>query len=108
MKHVVISVYINAVPVSVMLQLYLWHDLCNIIFKIKHKLYIVSRSASPLPSTPPNEKFLVLACLMVCAEYIYLLDRSINEGFLSQYGLKKCDLMQTPCRLGFFCHMEIM
>jgi hypothetical protein len=38
---------INAVAVSVML--YLQHDFYNIVFKIKHKLYI----ASGLPPPPP-------------------------------------------------------
>ena len=37
--------YVN----SVMLRLYLWHDLCNRIFKIEHILPI----ASPLPALPP-------------------------------------------------------
>jgi hypothetical protein len=46
-----IFMYINAVADSVML--YLWHDFHNTIFKIKHKLYSASGSASPLP----NEKF---------------------------------------------------
>jgi hypothetical protein len=30
-----------------MLQLYLWHDFYNTIFKIKYKLYIASWSAPP-------------------------------------------------------------
>jgi hypothetical protein len=37
--------YVNAVADSVMLQLYLRHDFYNVIFKIKHKLYIASGSA---------------------------------------------------------------
>jgi len=46
MERVVnICMYINAVTNSFMLLLYLWHDFCNIIFKIKHKLYIASGSA---------------------------------------------------------------
>jgi hypothetical protein len=39
--------YINAVADSVVL--YLQHNFCNVIFKITHKLYIVSGAASPLP-----------------------------------------------------------
>jgi len=38
--------FMNAVEISVMLQLYLQHECYNIIFKIKHKLYIAS---GPLP-----------------------------------------------------------
>jgi hypothetical protein len=49
-----ICVYINAVAGSVMWQLYLQHDFCNIIFKIKRKLYIASGSA---PLLPPGQKF---------------------------------------------------
>ena len=53
-----ICMYINAVANSVMLQLR--HDFYNIIFKIKHKLYIASGSA-PAPS---SEKFWMRAyCL---------------------------------------------
>jgi hypothetical protein len=40
-----ISMYTNAVAYSVML--YLRRDFCNIIFKIKRKLYIKSGSAPP-------------------------------------------------------------
>jgi hypothetical protein len=49
--------YVNVVANSVML--YLQNDFCNIIFKIKDKLYITSGSAPP----PPNEKFLVRTCV---------------------------------------------
>jgi hypothetical protein len=49
-----IRMYINTVSDSVML--YLQHDFCNIIFKIQHKLYIASGSASPPP--PPERKIL--------------------------------------------------
>jgi len=37
--------YINAVAITVLLQLYLQHDFNNIIFKIIHKLHITSVSA---------------------------------------------------------------
>jgi hypothetical protein len=47
--------YINAVANSVMLQLYLRHDFCNTVFKIKYKLYIASRSAAPPPFPAPSE-----------------------------------------------------
>jgi hypothetical protein len=47
-----IRMYINAVAGSV--KLCLQHDFYNIIFKIKHKLYIASGSAPP---PPPEEKF---------------------------------------------------
>jgi hypothetical protein len=49
---------INAVADSVML--YLPHDFYNIIFKIKYKLYIASRSA-----LPQKEKFWVHTCTWV-------------------------------------------
>jgi hypothetical protein len=53
-EHLVIFVcmYIKAVAGSVMLCLQ--HDYYNIVFKIKHKLYIVSGSAPP----PPRRKIL--------------------------------------------------
>jgi hypothetical protein len=41
--------YTNAVANSVMLHLYLRHAFYNIIFKIKHKLYIASGSAPRSP-----------------------------------------------------------
>jgi hypothetical protein len=48
MEHVVICrLYIYIVANSVILQLYLRYDFYNIIFKIKHKLYISSGSAHP-------------------------------------------------------------
>jgi hypothetical protein len=47
-----IRMYINAVADSVMLCLQ--HDFCNIIFKIKHKLYIDSGSALPPPPQRKN------------------------------------------------------
>jgi hypothetical protein len=34
-----------------MLQLHLWHDFYNIVFKIKHKLYIASGSAPPVKNS---------------------------------------------------------
>ena len=40
MDHVVKYMYINAVDNNVMLQVYLRHDFYNIIFNMKHKLYI--------------------------------------------------------------------
>jgi hypothetical protein len=43
----VIFMYINAVANSVMLQLYLRHDFYNVLFKIKHKLFIASGSGPP-------------------------------------------------------------
>jgi hypothetical protein len=49
-----IRMYLNAVADSVML--YLQHYFCNIIFKIKHKLYIASGTASPPP--PPRGKIM--------------------------------------------------
>jgi hypothetical protein len=62
MEHVVIFVgmYINAVADSVMLYL---HDCYNIIFKIKHKLYIASGSA------PTKEKFWVRVWLQSTLSY---------------------------------------
>jgi hypothetical protein len=50
-----IRVYINAVAGSV--KLFLQHGFYNIIFKIKHKLYIPSGSATSPP--PRSEKFRV-------------------------------------------------
>jgi hypothetical protein len=44
--------YVNAVSDSVML--YLQHNFCNIIFKIKHKLYRASGTATYPPPPPPN------------------------------------------------------
>ena len=44
-----ICVYINAVAKGAMLQLYLWHDSYNTVFKIKHKLHVVPGSAAPPP-----------------------------------------------------------
>jgi hypothetical protein len=43
--------YINAVGSSVMM--YLQHDFCKIIFKIKHKLFVTSASA-PTPRKNPG------------------------------------------------------
>ena len=51
MEHVVIFVSINAVANSVMLQLYLQHGFLNIVFKIRHKLYIALGSP-PLACAP--------------------------------------------------------
>jgi len=42
-NHRIISyiyMYINALAKNFVLQLYLWHDFYNTIFKVKHKLYI--------------------------------------------------------------------
>jgi hypothetical protein len=50
---VIICMYISAVANSVMLQLYLWNDFYNIIFKMKHKLYTASGTKHP---PPPPEK----------------------------------------------------
>jgi hypothetical protein len=51
--------YIHAYPNSVMLQLYLWHDFYNVIFKIKHKLYecIASGSAKNSGCAPVFHTF---------------------------------------------------
>jgi hypothetical protein len=49
-----VHMYINAVAGSVMLCLQ--RDLYNIIFKMKHILYIASGS------TPPKEKFWIFTC----------------------------------------------
>jgi hypothetical protein len=51
-----IRMYINATANNVML--YLQHNFCNIIFKIKYELYIASGSAPP----PPKDKFWVRTC----------------------------------------------
>jgi hypothetical protein len=53
-----ICTYVNAFADS--LKLYLHYDLRNIIFKIKHKLYIASGSAPP---PPHKENFWVRTCL---------------------------------------------
>jgi hypothetical protein len=52
MEHVVIFVCTNTVANIVMLQLYLWQDFYNIIFKIKPKLYTVKAQGQPTPSHP--------------------------------------------------------
>jgi hypothetical protein len=49
--------YIKSLAKSAML--YLQHDFYNTIFKIAHKLYIASGSASPPPPRPAKEKFWV-------------------------------------------------
>jgi hypothetical protein len=50
-----ICVYINAFAICVMLQLYLQHGFCDVIFKIKHKLYAASGSALfTLTESRPN------------------------------------------------------
>jgi len=53
--------YVNTVADNVMLQLYLWNNFYNIIFNIKHKLYIASGWPFHLPPmktsgccTPPH------------------------------------------------------
>jgi hypothetical protein len=51
-------VYINAAAKSAML--YIRHDFYNIIFKIKHKLYIASRSA-------PSPKKKILGAHLYCS-----------------------------------------
>jgi hypothetical protein len=43
-----ICMYINAVADSVVLQLYLWHEFCNIVFEVK-KLYVALGSGPPPP-----------------------------------------------------------
>ena len=52
--------YINTF-VNIMLQLYLWHDFHNIIFKIKNELYSVTGSVPP----PRNGKVLGVAPVVV-------------------------------------------
>jgi hypothetical protein len=42
--------YINSISNSIMLQLYLQHKYCNVIFKMKLKVYIASGSAPPSPN----------------------------------------------------------
>jgi hypothetical protein len=49
---VAVCLCVNAVANNVMLELYPGHDFYNIIFKVKHKLYIASGSAMP-PTPPP-------------------------------------------------------
>ena len=44
--------YTDVVSISDMLQLCLWHDLYNIVFKIKYKLHMASGSSACLPPTP--------------------------------------------------------
>jgi hypothetical protein len=59
--------YVNAAADSVMLQLYLRHDFYNMIFKIKHKSYVVSRSS--FTPHPPKEKILVAHLFDVTCMY---------------------------------------
>jgi hypothetical protein len=50
----------NAVASNAILQLYLWHDFCNVVFKIKHnELYIYTASGSVPPQA--NKKSWVCA-----------------------------------------------
>jgi len=42
-----VYMFINAVANNIMLYLYLWCELHNIVFRIKHKLYIASESVPP-------------------------------------------------------------
>jgi len=64
-----ICMYINTVPNSVMLQLYLRYDFCNTIFKIEHKLYIALRPPPPPPSPMKNFGF-VPGCIYIYSLYI--------------------------------------
>jgi hypothetical protein len=59
MEHAVLWKYINEAVKNVMLQSFLRYDFCNIIFKIKHKVYTASGSAhrQPPPHPHPHEKF---------------------------------------------------
>jgi len=46
-----VCVYINAAVKSVMLQLYLRRDSCNIIFENMHKFYVAPLSGTPVKNS---------------------------------------------------------
>jgi hypothetical protein len=60
-----------------MLQLYLWHGFYNIVFKIKHKLYIASASSSP--PTPASYEILGAHLTQTVTSYLILLVSTIPK-----------------------------
>ena len=62
-----ICAYINTVANSVMLQVYLGHDFYNMIFKMKHKIYI---ALGLEPPPPPSEKFWDVPCCFMTSNPI--------------------------------------
>jgi hypothetical protein len=82
MEHRYIYMYINMVANSVMLQLHLWHDFYNTVFKIKHKLY---RAAGSAPHT--SEKSWVCTWTwLYCTLIISFYDIVSNSYFM----MSKC------------------
>jgi hypothetical protein len=75
-----ICMYINAVAGSVMLCLQ--HDFYNIIFKIKHKLFIDSRSNPP---SPPKKKFGCAPAAFPCGRNVTL-SCSLVEGCVFDFS----------------------
>ena len=73
-------------------MLYLRHDFCNIMFKIKHKLYMYSGSAPPSPS----EKLWVATCFFAFFPFM-------SRHFLSYcFRLRPCSFL--PCFVILISH----